>query len=142
MKYLMLFLCFAVVISTVLASGSGSDPDAINGEIVMYDVYADSNTSERRFNHNANAELSASASVWAESGSEGWYSVWAEAGSDRPANNPHKDYNSSGSYVAGSGNFSKSQSAHSFVGRFFPNWGYLYRSASITSQDDFSYSPR
>ena len=140
MKYLVIFLCFAVVISTVLASGS--DPDAINGEIVMYDVYANSNTSENRRNHNSIADLSASASVWAESGSEGWFSVWAEAGSDRPANNPHKDYNASGSYVAGGGGFSASKSASSTVGRFFPNWGYLYRSASITSQDDFSYSPR
>ena len=38
MKYLMLFLWFAAVISTVLASGS--DPDWQNGEIVMFDVYA------------------------------------------------------------------------------------------------------
>ena len=37
MKYLMCFLCFAIVIGTVLASGS--DPDWYNGEIATITLY-------------------------------------------------------------------------------------------------------
>lgn len=115
MKYLMCFLCFAIVIGTVLASGS--DPDWYNGEIVTYDVYASSGSNDHRSNHNFISDLSASASVSAESGSDGWFSVWAEAGSDRKANNPDKDYNDSGSYLAGNNGFSKSQYASSQIDR-------------------------
>ena len=140
MKYLMLFLCFAVIISTVLASGS--DPDWYNGEIVTYDVYASSDTSDHRSNHNYVSELSASVSVIAESGSDGYFTVWAEAGSDRKANNPNKDYNDSGSYLAGRHGFSKSQYAASRVSRVNPDWGYIFRSAYINSQDDEDWAPK
>ena len=140
MKCLMFFLSFAVVISAVLASGS--DPDWQNGEIVRFDVYADSDASEHRRNHNSRAELSASASVQAESGSDGWYNVWAEAGSDRKANHPDRDYQDSGSYLAGNNGFSASKYAHSVVGRFYPDWGYIFRDAHINSQDDEDFAPK
>ncbi len=140
MKYLMFFLCFAVVIGTVLASGS--DPDGYNGEIVMFDVSASSDSNDHRSNHNFISELSASASVSAESGSDGWFSVWAEAGSDRKANNPDGDYNDSGSYLASNNGFSASQYAASRIDRTSPDWGYIFRSASIYSQDDEDWSPK
>ena len=92
--------------------------------------------------HNFVAELSASASVSAESGSEGWFTVWAEAGSDRKANNPDKKYKDSGSYVAGNNGLSESQYAHSFVNRFSPDWGYIYRNAYVNSQDDEDWAPK
>ena len=140
MKYLICFLCLAVVIGTVLASGS--DPDWYNGEIVMFDVYASSGSNDFLSSHKYISDISAHASVSAESGSDGWFSVWAEAGSDRRANNPNGDYKDSGSYLAGNNDFYASQYASSRISRDSPDWGYTFHSAHINSQDDEDWSPK
>ena len=137
MKYFMLFLYFLVVMSTVLASG--------NGEIVMYDVYANSDSGVillTRYLDPASGMVGwhwAHASVNAESGSEGWYSVWAQAGYDTD------DSYDGGSYIAGSNGHSRYKVAGNWV---YSNddpdnrFGYTYNSAYINSQDDEDWSPK
>ncbi len=129
MKHLMFFLF-------ILAAGIGIAV-ADNDEIVIYNVSASSDFGVTYSNHNYVADLWASASVSAESGSEGWFSVWAEAGSDRGSGNRE-----SGSYVAGRNGFSKSKYASSQVSRADPDWGYIFRASYINSQDDEDWSPK
>ena len=140
MKYLMLFLSSVVIISTVLASGSDpDDPDYGNGEIVMYDVSATSDSGINIYPIIAIGYHWADASVCAESGSEGYSSVWAEAGFDRD------DSYEGSSYIAGSQGHSRYKYAGSYVPDEDPphrHWGYLFKSANITSQDDQDWSPK
>ncbi len=116
----------------VAGTGSGSDEIKI---AAIYDVNASAEVSEEFSDHNYVATLSATASVQAESGSDGWHTVWAEAGSDRGKR-------SSGAYVAGRRGFSIRMEAKSTVSRSSPDWGYIYCSAYINSQDSEDWAPK
>ena len=120
MKYLICFLCIAVVVSVALANYDVSASS--DAGISLWDAFWTG-----YFRHWAYAEVSADIAC------SGWFTVWAEAGRDRG----NRD---GGSYSSGTSRFYASEEAEDWWEEYSPD--SLYHYAYINSQLDEDWSPK